>query len=297
MWQHTAVSRAARLLNLLQLLRCYRHPVTASTLAEELGTSVRSIYRDVQTLRGQGAAIEGEAGVGYLLRPGFLLPPLMFSDEELEAIVLGLRLTAEHGDEALERASRDVIAKVRTVLPRELQTLVDGTALLAGPARGRPADAVDLREVRRAIREQRKARIDYVTGHADRTTRVVWPIGLGFFERARVVVAWCEMRGDFDRSEPTAWLGGRRSPNDSRGRGWYSFRSGVSAKGFLPSFRIESKTADRIWQTSGLAWSSAVTFSPGGASDAPICPRSRCRHSARQAVARDRRCPPLAGVG
>ncbi len=197
MWQHQAVSRADRLLRLLQLLRRYRHPVTASTLAEELGTSVRSIYRDVQTLRGQGAVIEGEAGIGYLLRPGFLLPPLMFSDEELEAIVLGLRLTAEHGDEALERASRDVIAKVRTVLPRELRTLIDETALLAGPARRRPADAVDLREVRRAIREQRKARIDYVTGSADRTTRVVWPIGLGFFDRARVVIAWCEMRGDF----------------------------------------------------------------------------------------------------
>jgi predicted DNA-binding transcriptional regulator YafY len=121
----------------------------------------------------------------------------MFSDEELEAIVLGLRLTAEHGDAALDRASRDAIAKIRAVLPRELRTLVDETALLAGPARQRPAEAVDLREVRRAIREQRKARIDYVTGNADRTTRVVWPIGLGFFERARVVIAWCEMRGDF----------------------------------------------------------------------------------------------------
>jgi predicted DNA-binding transcriptional regulator YafY len=121
----------------------------------------------------------------------------MFSAEEVEAIVLGLRLTAEHGDEALEWASRDVIAKMRTVLPRELRTLLDETALLAGPARRRPADAVDLGEVRRAIREQRKARIDYVTGSADRTTRVVWPIGLGFFDRARVVIAWCEMRGDF----------------------------------------------------------------------------------------------------
>src|SRR2546425_7877344 len=102
MWQHQAVSRADRLLCLLQLLRRYRHPVTASTLAEELGTSVRSIYRDVQTLRGQGAAIEGEAGIRYLLRPGFLLPPLLFSDEELEAIGLGLRLSAPHGDGNLQ---------------------------------------------------------------------------------------------------------------------------------------------------------------------------------------------------
>src|SRR5712692_5777631 len=167
MWQHQAVSRADRLLRLLQLLRRYRHPVTASTLAEELGASVRSIYRDVQTLRGQGAAIEGEPGIGYLLRPGFLLPPLMFSDEELEAIVLGLRLTAEHGDEALGRAARDVIAKLRAVLPRDLRTVVDETALLAGPARHRPADGVDLQEIRRAIRERRKARIVYVTGESE----------------------------------------------------------------------------------------------------------------------------------
>jgi predicted DNA-binding transcriptional regulator YafY len=191
------VSRADRLLRLLQLLRRHRDPVSAATLATELGTSIRSIYRDVQTLRGQGAAIDGEAGIGYLLRPGFLLPPLMFADEELEAIVLGLRLTAEHGDAALERASRDVIAKLRAVLPLGLRTLVDETALLAGPAPGRPADAVDLREVRRAIRTGRKARIDYVTGDANQTTRVVWPIGLGFFERARVVIAWCELRQDF----------------------------------------------------------------------------------------------------
>src|SRR5258708_469041 len=101
---------------------------------------MRSIYRDVQTLRDQGATIEGEPGIGYLLRPGFLLPPLMFSNEELEAIVLGLRLTAEHGDEALGRAAKDVIAKVRAVLPKELRTLADETALLAGPARRRPAD-------------------------------------------------------------------------------------------------------------------------------------------------------------
>ena len=191
------MSRADRLLRLLQALRRHRNPVTASALGGELGASVRSIYRDVQTLRGQGAAIEGEAGMGYLLRPGFLLPPLMFSHDELEAVVLGLRLTAEHGDEGLERAARDVIAKLHAVLPPDLRTFVDETALLAGPARQRPADRVDLREVRRAIRERRKVRIEYLAGEADHSTRVVWPIGLGYFERARVVIAWCEMRADF----------------------------------------------------------------------------------------------------
>ena len=238
--------RADRLLHLVQLLRRHRQPVSAATLADELGISIRSVYRDVQSLRGQGAVIEGEAGIGYLLRPGFLLPPLMFTDEELEAIVLGLRLTVEHGDAALGRSAAEVVAKLRAVLPRELRELFDETALLAGPARFRPGETIDLREVRRAIREQRKAQIEYLappvrdaparakgvaklrelrelrelrglrelrelrelrgrprgvaplpSGEGRRTTRIIWPIGIGFFERSRVVIAWCEERRDF----------------------------------------------------------------------------------------------------
>lgn len=189
--------RADRLLRLVQVLRRYRTPVSAATLAEELGISVRSVYRDIQTLRAEGASIEGEPGVGYVLRPGFLLPPLMFTDEELEALVLGLRLTAEHGDDALGRASVEVVAKLRAVLPKDLRALVDETALLAGPARERPPETIDLGEVRRAIREQRKATIEYVDDKGGRTERIIWPIGLAFFERSRVIIAWCEARQDF----------------------------------------------------------------------------------------------------
>jgi len=191
------MSRADRLLRLVQLLRRYRAPVSAAVLAEELEVSVRSVYRDVQTLRDQGAVIEGEAGVGYLLKPGFLLPPLMFTDEELEAITLGLRLSAEHGDEALGRAAAEVVAKLRAVLPKDLRALLESTGLLAGPARERPAEQVDLSEVRRALRRQRKAEIDYVDQRGAFSTRTIWPLAVGFFERARVVVAWCEQRQDF----------------------------------------------------------------------------------------------------
>jgi len=191
------MSRADRLLRLVQLLRRYRAPVSAATLAEELEVSVRSVYRDVQTLREQGAAIEGEAGIGYLLQPGFLLPPLMFSDEELEAITLGLRLSAEHGDEALGRAAAEVVAKLRAVLPKDLRVMLEGTGLLAGPARERPTEQVDLAEIRRALRREQKAEIDYVDQRNVASTRVIWPIALGFFERVRVVVAWCEQRQDF----------------------------------------------------------------------------------------------------
>jgi predicted DNA-binding transcriptional regulator YafY len=191
------MSRADRLLRLVLLLGRYRAPVSAATLADELQVSVRSVYRDVQTLREQGAAIEGEAGIGYLLQPGFLLPPLMFSDEELEAITLGLRLSAEHGDEALGRAAAEVVAKLRAVLPKDLRLMLEGTGLLAGPARERPTEQVDLAEIRRALRREQKAEIDYVDQRNAASTRVIWPIALGFFERVRVVVAWCEQRKDF----------------------------------------------------------------------------------------------------
>jgi predicted DNA-binding transcriptional regulator YafY len=189
--------RATRLLRLVQLLRRHRAPVTAQALAEELGVSVRSVYRDIDALREQGAGVEGAAGVGYLLRPGFLLPPLMFSDEELEAIVLGLRLAAQHGDAALERAGADAAAKLRAVLPPDLRAVMDDAGLLAGPTPERPPEVVDLAEVRRCIREQRKARIAYADQRGARTERTVWPMAIGFFQRTRVVLAWCEERRDY----------------------------------------------------------------------------------------------------
>ena len=189
--------RANRLLRLMQVLRRYRQPVSARALADELEVSVRSVYRDVQILRGEGATIDGEPGVGYLLRPGFLLPPLMFREDELEALMLGLRLTAEHADDALGRAAADVVAKLRAVLPKDLRAVVDETALLAGPAPARPSEHIELAEVRRAIREQKKARIAYRNEQGQPSERVIWPIGLGFFQRARLVVAWCESRADF----------------------------------------------------------------------------------------------------
>src|SRR4051812_40552151 len=189
--------RADRLLRLVQVLRRHRTPVSARELADELEISIRSVYRDVQTLRAEGATIDGEPGVGYLLRPGFMLPPLMFTDEELEALLLGLRLTAEHADAALGRAAAEVVAKLRAVLPKDLRTLLDETALLAGPALSRPAETVELARLRRAIREQRKARIVYANESGVSTARVIWPLGLGFFQRSRLLIAWCEMRADF----------------------------------------------------------------------------------------------------
>lgn len=191
------MSRAKRLLSLVQILRRYRNPVSAQRLADELNVSTRSVYRDVQTLRDQGANIDGEAGLGYLLRPGFLLPPLMFTDDELEAIVLGLRLTHEHADPALGKAAVDVVAKLRAVLPREMKATIDEVALLAGPQANRPTTTIDLATVRQAMRSNHKARIEYTDEKGAHSQRTIWPLGIGFFERATVIVAWCETRKSF----------------------------------------------------------------------------------------------------
>ncbi len=111
------MSRSERLLDLIQILRRHRRPVSGRTLAAEMGVSIRTLYRDIATLQGQGAPIEGEAGLGYVLRPGFMLPPLMFTDEEIEAIVLGSRWVAKQPDRRLSQAATDALAKIAAVLP------------------------------------------------------------------------------------------------------------------------------------------------------------------------------------
>src|SRR5437016_12050795 len=127
------MSRAQRLLDLIQALRGYRRPVSGAVLAEALGISLRTLYRDIDTLKAQGAHIDGEPGVGYVLRPGFMLPPLMFSQDELEALVLGSLWVSERADAALKAAAQNAIAKIAAVLPPDLRHAVDASALLIGP--------------------------------------------------------------------------------------------------------------------------------------------------------------------
>lgn len=191
------MSRATRLLDLLQALRRRRAPVSGAVLAEELGVSLRTLYRDVVTLQAQGAAIEGEAGVGYVLRSGFLLPPLMFADEEIEALVLGTRWVATHGDPRLALAARDALAKIAAVLPPDRRAALEEPGLLIPPARLDPPATVDLGLLRRALREERKLDLVYRDAEGRESRRVVWPVALGFFERARVLAAWCETRVAF----------------------------------------------------------------------------------------------------
>jgi predicted DNA-binding transcriptional regulator YafY len=191
------MSRAQRLLDLIQALRGYRRPVSGATLAEALGISLRTVYRDIETLKAQGAHIDGEPGVGYVLRPGFMLPPLMFSEEEIEAIVLGSRWVADRADAALGAAARNALAKIAAVLPQDLKISLDTSSLLVGPGNAVAAGDAELPTIRLAIRTERKLRIFYVDGRGRDSKRTIWPFALAFFDRVRVVVAWCEIREGF----------------------------------------------------------------------------------------------------
>ncbi|MXN51405.1 HTH domain-containing protein [Shinella sp. AETb1-6] len=191
------MARSERLLALLQLLRRHRHPVSGATLADELGVSIRTLYRDIATLQAQGADIEGEPGVGYVLRPGFMLPPLMFSQSELEALMLGFRWVQKFADMPMTKAASDALAKISAVLPAELRDELENTALLVGPRRVVDAEVVDLVLLRSAIRRERKLRLAYADVAGTFTDRVVWPVALGYFEETRMLVAWCEARNDF----------------------------------------------------------------------------------------------------
>jgi predicted DNA-binding transcriptional regulator YafY len=151
-----ALSRAQRLLDLIQLLRRHRRAVSGATMADELGVSLRTLYRDIETLKGQGARIDGEPGLGYVLRPGFMLPPLMFSEEEIDALVLGSRWVAERGDAPLSKAARNALAKIVAVLPDDFKESVEASGLLIGPGAPVAAGDSELASIRQAIRAERK---------------------------------------------------------------------------------------------------------------------------------------------
>ena len=166
-------------------------------MAEEIGVSLRTLYRDIAALQAQGAEIEGEAGFGYVMKPGFTLPPLMFSLDEIEALALGARWVEGHSDDALSKAARDAVAKIAAVLPAERAATLDWPMLLAGAGAPGESERASLPLARRALGEERKLKFAYADKHGRRSTRVVWPVALGFFDNARMLAAWCETREAF----------------------------------------------------------------------------------------------------
>ena len=191
------MSRSHRLLDLIQVLRSHRRPASGAVLAEAVGVSLRTLYRDIETLKAQGAHIDGEAGVGFVLRPGFMLPPLMFTEDEIEAIVLGSRWVADRADASLGSAARNALAKIAAVLPPDLKESLDTSSVLIGPGEPMAVGDAELPTIRLAIRTEKRLRISYRDGQDRETERIIWPIALAFFDRVRMVVAWCETRQGF----------------------------------------------------------------------------------------------------
>jgi len=191
------MDKTERLFSLLDALRRRRSPVTAEVLAEEQNVSVRTIYRDLQTLAGLGAPVEGEAGVGYVLRPGVFMPPLMFSPIELEALVLGARWVQTLPDGELGSAAKNALAKIATASSEDLRARIEDPGLwpvnLGSPRPGAPV----LERAREAMRTERAARIDYEDAEGKSTERTIWPIQLAYYEQKEIVAAWCCLRQDF----------------------------------------------------------------------------------------------------
>ncbi|CAN7357657.1 YafY family protein [Pararhizobium sp. LjRoot255] len=191
------MSRSTRLFDLIQLLRTYRRPVSGAALAQRLGISIRTLYRDIATLQAQGADIQGAPGFGYVLKPGFLMPPMMLSEEEIEALVLGARWVAARTDDELKDAARNALAKIAAVLPADLRRELETNSLLVSSARKPIVGCTDLAAVREAIRQGFKLDIGYADINGRSTNRRIWPFALGYFEETRVLAAWCELREDF----------------------------------------------------------------------------------------------------
>jgi predicted DNA-binding transcriptional regulator YafY len=191
------VRRADRLFDIIQLLRLARAPLTAAAIAAELEVTPRTVYRDIATLQARRVPIEGAAGVGYLLRRGYDLPPLMFTEEEAEAIAVGLRLLRRTGDPALTAAARGVLAKLASVLPEGLRAHLAAAPFHVSAHGARAPTAITLADIRGAIRAARKLRIEYVDGTGATTSRTVRPLALEYYVEATLIGAWCELRQDY----------------------------------------------------------------------------------------------------
>lgn len=188
--------RADRLFEILQILR-RRRTARAADIAGILEVSPRTIYRDIRDMVARGVPIEGEAGVGYILRPGFDLPPLMFNEDQVEALLLGARIVQSWADPELAEAAADVIAKVRHVLPEALGRRMDALTLWAPADHHREPIAIDQAGLRRAMREQRKIRFRYRDAGDLVSERLVRPLVMAFYGPVWVLAAWCEDRGAF----------------------------------------------------------------------------------------------------
>jgi predicted DNA-binding transcriptional regulator YafY len=188
--------RADRLLLLMEQLRS-RPVSTASQIAAALEVSARTVYRDIEALIATGAPIRGEVGVGYVLDPGYFLPPLNLTAEEAEVLALGARMLATWSDSSVSEVAARALLKIRAVLPGTGQRGVDQDIFWSPQWVTRHAPTVDLLELKRAAQSRRVLEIDYQTLNGTGSRRRVRPLSVTFFGPVWLLVAWCEKAADF----------------------------------------------------------------------------------------------------
>ena len=191
------MSRSLRMYEIIQLLRNASAPMTAQSIGEALEVSRRTAYRDIAALQSMRVPIDGAAGIGYIMRPGFDLPPMAFSSSEIEAIVVGLALLARTGDSGLQRAAQQVANKITDVVSDETKAQLDKQTLHVSGWNAIPASTVDIDYLRRAIREERKLQMAYTDARQNHTRRTILPLVLIYYIDVIILAAWCELRCDF----------------------------------------------------------------------------------------------------
>ena len=206
------MARSTRMFEIIQLLRNANQPRTAAQIAEELEVTPRTIYRDIASLQAMRVPIDGAAGVGYIMRPGFDLPPINFDIEEAEAVTVGLAMIARTGDRGLKRAGRRACRKLS-----EATQLSD--ALLSSTWGPQEPDVVDLSDLRAAIRQERKLSITYRDGSGAETRRTVLPFAIVYHSEAIILAAWCELRNDFRNFRPDRIADYEQLEDGFKGRG------------------------------------------------------------------------------
>ncbi len=188
--------RGDRLFEIIEILRRARGPISAQSIGAELGVTKRTVYRDIAALVGQGVPINGEAGVGYVLEPGFHMPPLMLTPDEIEAVTLGMLWVQTRGEPELALAAQKLITKLETVAPDKYRTSFLEPSVSVAPV-VQPDEMLGAASIRSAIRRRRKIALTYSDNADQMTRRVIWPILLGYRDTSRIIAAWCELREGF----------------------------------------------------------------------------------------------------
>lgn len=212
--------RADRLFQIVQHLRGGRL-VTAARLAERLEVSERTIYRDIADLQSTGVPIDGEAGVGYVMRGGFELPPLMFSRDEIVALVAGARMVRAWGGVEMARAAEEALVKIEAVLPTSVRKGALEPKIFAPPHEISDGVRVLIDDVERAVEARDVLSFGYRDERGTETERAVHPLGLWYWGKTWTLIAWCELRADFrmfrlDRMMGVARAGRRYEPSPER---------------------------------------------------------------------------------